>query len=72
MIAYVTPLLRKLVLTEKQVQSWVYTSSFSTQLLLSTVNSMSHITYADDTEIYLELDSMIFNSNITELANCLQ
>ena len=33
---------------------------------------MTHHLYADDTQIYLELDSRNFNSSITELTNCLE
>ena len=32
---------------------------------------MTHHLYADDTQIYLELDSRNFVSSITELTNCL-
>ena len=32
---------------------------------------MTHHLYADDTQIYLELDSRNFDSSITELTNCL-
>ena len=33
---------------------------------------MTHHLYADDMQIYLELDSRNFDSSITELANCLE
>ena len=33
---------------------------------------MTHHLYADDTQIYLELDSRNFDSSINELANCLE
>ena len=33
---------------------------------------MTHHLYADDTQIYLELDSRNFDSSITELTNCLE
>ena len=33
---------------------------------------MIHHLYADDTQIYLELDSRNFDSSITELTNCLE
>ena len=33
---------------------------------------MTHHVYADDTQIYLELDSRNFDSSITELTNCLE
>ena len=34
--------------------------------------NVSHHSYADDTQIYLELDSRNFDSSTTELANCLE
>ena len=34
--------------------------------------NMTHHLYADDTQIYLELDSRNFDSSITELTNCLE
>ena len=33
---------------------------------------MTHLLYADDTQIFLELYSRNFNSSITELTNCLE
>ena len=33
---------------------------------------MSHHLHADDTKIYLKLDSRNFDSSITELTNCLE
>ena len=33
---------------------------------------VTHHLYADDTQIYLELDSRNFDSSITELTNCLE
>ena len=33
---------------------------------------MTHHLYADDTQIYLELDSRNFDSSITELTNSLE
>ena len=47
----------------------LYTTPLST--IISKFNVPHHL-YADDTQIYLELYSRIFNSNITELANCLE
>ena len=34
--------------------------------------NVTHHLYADDTQIYLELDSRNFDSSITELSNCLE
>ena len=34
--------------------------------------NVTHHLYADDTQIYLGLDSRIFDSSTTELANCLE
>ena len=34
--------------------------------------NVAHHLYADDTQIYLELDSRNFESSITELTNCLE
>ena len=39
--------------------------------VISKLNMIHHL-YADDTQIYLELDSRNFHSSITELTNCLE
>ena len=45
----------------------LYTTLLST--VISKLNGAHHI-YADNTQIYLQLDSRNFNSSINELANC--
>ena len=47
----------------------LYTTPLS--LVISKFN-VTHHYFADDTQIYLELDSRNFNSSITELINCLE
>ena len=47
----------------------LYTTPLSS--VISNINVTHHL-YADDTQIYLELDSRNFDSSITELTNCLE
>ena len=47
----------------------LYTTPLSS--IISKFNVTHHL-YADDKEIYLELDSRNFDSSITELTNCLE
>ena len=48
---------------------YLYTTPLSS--VISYFNVTHHL-YADDTQIYFELDSRDFDSSITELANCLE
>ena len=47
----------------------LYTTSLSSVISKFNVN---HHLYADDTQIYMELDPRNFDSSITELTNCLE
>ena len=58
-----------------RTQVWAHSFSSLYTTPLSTVISKFNVThhlYADDTHIYLELNSRNFNSTITELANYLE
>ena len=56
------------------VYPWPLFFTLDATPLISVISkfNVTHHLYADDTQIYLELDSRNFDSSITELTNCLE